>query len=149
MYILADGKLKKPQGQLYPEGAKYSSPGAGVHSTASDMGVFYQMMRNGGTSEGKRILSRSSVDMMTAIHTGTLDSFMPGTGWGLGWIVVREPLGTLSLSSIGTYGHSAYSGSYGWVDAKKDLVGVFLVSGPRGHWEARDVFMAMASAAVD
>jgi len=145
-YSLRDGTLSKSNGDLYPEGARFASPAAGMNSTASDMAVFCQMMLNGGSYNGVRILSRSSVDMMTAVHVGDLQPGWAGMGWGLGWRVVREPMGTLSLASVGAFAMGSGRG-YGWVDPAKDLVGVLLFDGYRA-FEVRDTFMAMAAAAI-
>src|SRR5687768_10318740 len=47
-------------------------PSGGLFSTAQDMFRFYQMVLNGGTWEGKRIVSTDSVAMMTKTQTGNL-----------------------------------------------------------------------------
>ena len=147
-YVSEDGKLRKVDADLYPTGARLSNPAFGAHSTAADMAAFYQMMLNGGTYRGRRLLSPAAVRAMTMVHTGNLAAgFSPGKGWGLGWEIAHEPSGTLSLTSIGTFGHGAASSSYGWVDPTKDLVGVILIMRP-GAGEVRDAFMAMAAAAI-
>ena len=146
--VSEDGKLRKVDADLYPTGARLSNPAFGAHSTAADMAAFYQMMLNGGTYRGRRLLSPAAVRAMTMVHTGNLAAgFSPGKGWGLGWEIAHEPSGTLSLTSIGTFGHGAASSSYGWVDPTKDLVGVILIMRP-GAGEVRDAFMAMAAAAI-
>ena len=49
----------------YPEVTKhYFSGGAGLSSTAYDYAVFLQMIMNGGTYNGKTILSKRTVEMM-------------------------------------------------------------------------------------
>lgn len=49
-------------------------------------------------------------------------------------------------------GHDGRQGTYGWVDAKKDLVGLFLIQrlieGRSGHGPERAAFVAMAAAAI-
>lgn len=100
--------------ELPPEGGKYS--------TASDLYAFYQMMANGGTYNKRRVFSRGSVELMTAVHTAELKQ-----SWGLGWSVVRDPAGTLQLESAGTFGHGGAFGTYGWIDPRKDLIGVLLI----------------------
>jgi CubicO group peptidase (beta-lactamase class C family) len=62
-------------------------------------------------------------------------------------IVVRTADGTLPPTSIGAYGHGCAFGTYGWVDPKKDLVGVFLVQQPDVPTE-RSALMAMAASAI-
>jgi CubicO group peptidase (beta-lactamase class C family) len=155
-YTLEKGKLK-PMGPdtlgggdwKYRKGARNPIPAGGLYSTASDLATCYQMMLSGGTHNGKHILSRPTVGVMTALHTGELKAGNPGTGYGLAWAVVRDPMGSLSLPgcSIGTYGHGGAFGTYGWVDPKKDLVGVFLVQRP-GATDERNAFMSIANSAI-
>jgi len=148
VYVLDQGKLQKGPWDFNDKDVKYPYPEGGMYSTAADLAAFYQMMLNGGTYNGKRILSRATVDMMTSVHTGDLAAgHAPGMGYGLSWAVVRTPDGTLPLASIGTYGHGGAFGTYGWVDPKKDLVGVFLVQQPDVPTE-RSAFMAMAASAI-
>lgn len=158
LYNLENGKLVRsgPEAlagdpSLYRRGAKYSGPEYAMYSTASDLFGFYQMMLNGGTHDGKRVLSKATVGMMTALHTGMIDpaGHSPGKGYGLAWTVVKEPLGTLLLQSEGTYGHGGAFGTEGWIDPKKNLVGVFLIQRSRGGdgMEA-NAFKAMTAAAI-
>jgi CubicO group peptidase (beta-lactamase class C family) len=135
----------------YRKGAKYSGPEYAIFSTASDLFLFYQMMLNGGTLNGKRLLSRSSVDMMTKVHTGDLKAgHNPGMGFGLTWEVVKDPIGSFALLSPGTFGHGGAFGTHGFIDKAKDLVGVFMIQSTRGPaTDAKYAFMAMAEAAVE
>jgi len=158
VYALDDGKLKRAGPEtgggdpaLYKKGARYSGPEYGLLSTAADLAAFYQMALNGGVSNGKRILSRAGVEMMTSLHTGSIDpaGHSPGMGYGLAWTVVKEPLGTLQLQSIGSYGHGGAFGTQGWVDPKKDLVGVFLIHRSRGGGaDESNAFKQMTAAAI-
>ena len=50
---------------------KNDSGGAGAVSTASDYMRFSQMLLNGGILEGNRVLSRTTVRLMTSDHLGT------------------------------------------------------------------------------
>jgi CubicO group peptidase (beta-lactamase class C family) len=148
VYVLDKGKLKKADWDFSGNGAKYPFPEGGMYSTALDLAAFYQTMLSGGSYNGKRILSRATVEMMTDVHTGSLQAgHAPGIGYGLAWAVVRTADGELPLTSIGTYGHGGAFGTYGWVDPKKDLVGVFLVQQPEVSTE-RNAFMAMAASAI-
>jgi CubicO group peptidase (beta-lactamase class C family) len=153
-YILKEGKPVKytadPLGEgamKFREGARYSLPEGGVYSTAADLFRFHQMMLNGGTLEGARLLSKASVTAMTRVHTGDLTTSTPGMGWGLGWFVAKPGPGTLGLLSPGTYGHGGRYGTYVFVDPRRDLIGVFLIHREGGS-EERNAFVAMANAAV-
>jgi len=144
-HVFENGTWRNVYADLYPPGAKLSSPAFGMHSTAEDMAAFYQMMLNRGVHQGGQFLSISSIDMMTAVHTADLQAgFSPGMGWGLGLEIVRERTGMLP---VGAFGHGAASSSYAWVDSQKDLVGVILVIA-RGAGNVRDTFVTLAEAAA-
>jgi CubicO group peptidase (beta-lactamase class C family) len=88
---------------------------------------------------------------MTTLHTGDLEAgHSPGMGYGLAWTVVRNPLGTLSMTSIGTYGHGGAFGTLGWVDPKKDLVGVLLIQRSSGGGsDEQNAIRQLAAAAIE
>lgn len=150
VYALRNGKLQSMGDYIYRKGAKYPMPEGGMYSTAKDMAAFYQMMLNGGTYNGHRVLSKASVETMTMLHTGNLPVWSStATGYGLGWAIVRSPNGTLTLSSVGTYGHGGAFGTQGWVDTARGLVGVFMVQNSGGGSEpAHAAFREIANAAV-
>ncbi|SRR5581483_633489 len=155
-YTLENGKLKLMGEDTlgggryrYRKGVRNPLPEGGLYSTASDLAAFYQMMLNGGMLNGKRILSKATVDLMTRVHTGDLKTANPGTSYGLSWSVVSDPMGSLALPllSTGSYGHGGAFGTYGWVDPKQDMVGVFLVQRPSASDE-RNAFMSLAGSAI-
>jgi CubicO group peptidase (beta-lactamase class C family) len=87
---------------------------------------------------------------MTSLHTGDLRAgHLPGTGFGLTWEVTRQPLGTLALMSIGSFGHGGAFGTHGWIDPAKDLVGVFLIQHVGYTGNAKAVFMGMVGSAIN
>ncbi len=156
VYGRKDGHLAKADGNIlagdpleFRKGAKYSGPEHMMYSTAWDLAQFYQMMLNHGTWNGKRLLSPSSVATMTLLHTGDLKAgHNPGTGFGLTWEVTKNNQGTLTGQQIGTFGHGGAFGTYGWVDPKQNLVGVFLVQSTVDTRSVRDAFVGMANAAI-
>jgi len=158
VYKLVDGKLQRSGGDIlggdpsqYRKGSKYSAPEFGMYSTASDLVALYQMMLNGGSYNSKRLLSRASVNLMTTLHTASIEpaGHSTGMGYGLAWTVVRDPLGTLQLQSQGTYGHGGAFGTQGWVDPEKDLIGVFLIQrSGGGSSDESNAFKALAAAAI-
>ena len=110
----------------YVEGPRTSfSAGAGLLSTATDYATFLQMMLNGGTFDGKRVLSRKTVESMTVDHLGDI-AFRPGQGFGLGFSVVEDPAALGLPASVGEFGWGgAYHSTY-WVDPAEELVVVYL-----------------------
>ena len=156
IYQSKDGKLARASGNLlggdplkYRKGAKYSGPEFALYSTAEDLALFYQMMLNKGTLNGRRLLSPASVETMTQVHTGDLKAGHElGTGFGLTWEVTKDPLGTLTGQSKGTFGHGGAYGTYGWIDPKRDLVGVFMIQFSGNRKDVRDTFIEIAAASI-
>jgi CubicO group peptidase (beta-lactamase class C family) len=106
----------------YADGPRKSfSGGAGLLSTAADYARFLQMLLNGGELDGARLLSPTTVALMTTNHVG--DLYQPnGDGWGYGFSVVRDLGPKTEPTSVGAYSWGgAYHSSY-WVDPKEDLV---------------------------
>ena len=123
-------------------------------STAADLARFLQMMLNKGTLNGRTVLSAAAVEAMTASHTGTMPAgYSPGAGQGFGFEVVREPLGMVRYTSVGTFEKAGFYRTYIWADPAKDLLGVILMQRNTGGYQADmadevNVFMAMAAAAI-
>lgn len=75
---------------------------------------------------------------------------MPGTAFGLTVEVVRDGggLGEEHLLSAGTFGHGGAFNTHGWMDKKKDMIGIFLIQNAFASGDIKYAFMAMANAAV-
>ena len=100
----------------------------GLYSTAGDVTLFYQMMLNGGVTNGKRILKKETVALMTHTQTGNIKTgFVDGMSWGLGFQVVKEPRGVTEMLSAGTYGHGGAYATQSWGDPKRGLVQVMMI----------------------
>jgi CubicO group peptidase (beta-lactamase class C family) len=110
---------------MYVDGPRKSfSGGAGILSTARDYAAFLQMMLNKGTYNGKKILSRKSVELMTVDHLRSIP-YADGAGFGLGF-EVTDDVG--ARGRVGSYGEFGWGGAYHstyWVDPKEDLVVVY------------------------
>ena len=105
------------------------NPSGGLYSVAGDLVRFYQMVLNGGDLNGKRILSADAVKQMTSLQSGELSTgFTPGNGWGLGFCLVREPVGVTEMLSPGTFGHGGAFGTQGWIDPKQEMIFILLVA---------------------
>jgi CubicO group peptidase (beta-lactamase class C family) len=126
------------------------NPSGGLFSTAGDLAKFYQMILNGGQYNGKRLVSESAVKEMTRIQTGELQTgFTPGNGWGLGWCVVRQPLGPTSELSAGTFGHGGALGTQGWVDPTRRMIFVLMIQRTEfGNSDASDIRRTFQELAV-
>lgn len=62
---------------------RYPMPAGGLFSTASDVAKFCQMILNGGTVGGKRLVSEAAIHEMTKVQNGGME----GKNYGLGWAV--------------------------------------------------------------
>ncbi|MEA2858673.1 MAG: hypothetical protein QOC72_712 [Methylobacteriaceae bacterium] len=117
---------------------KWESGGGGATSTAADYMRFLQMLLNGGELDGRRYLSRPTVNYMTSDHLGdkianrvtTMDPSCEGYGFGLG-VAVRLQAGIAgAIGSAGDYYWSGVFGTYYWVDPAEDLAVVFMAMAP-------------------
>jgi CubicO group peptidase (beta-lactamase class C family) len=109
----------------YMKGPRKSfSGGAGLLSTANDYARFLSMLLNGGELDGKRLLGRKSVELMTTDHLNGVP-YREGLGFGLGFEVVKDLGARGKPGSVGEYGWGgAYHSTY-WVDPKEQLVVVY------------------------
>jgi CubicO group peptidase (beta-lactamase class C family) len=103
-------------------------PSGGLYSTARDISRFYQMMLNGGTWHGKRLLARKTVAEMTRTQTGDIKTgFTDGASWGYGFCVVKSPQGVTRMLSPGTFGHGGAYGTQSWADPAKNLIMILMI----------------------
>jgi CubicO group peptidase (beta-lactamase class C family) len=116
------------------------SGGAGISTTADDYMRFCQMLLNGGSLDGRRYLSRSTVALMTSDHLGpkVATPVQPGEvlmgvqgyTFGLGFMV-RQGAGIAGVhGSEGDYAWGGIGGTYFWVDPKEQLIGVMMAQTP-------------------
>lgn len=123
----------------------FELPAGGCLTTAHDFFRFAECFRRGGELGGTRILSPSTIGVMTSNQTGDLpnglwDYARAGKGWptfpaylGYGFFVRGEgawyptPFGL--ASSPATYGGFGAGSNCFWVDPERELVCVFLSAG--------------------
>lgn len=147
--IVRAGEGSLGQGS-YVDGPRTAfSGGAGLLSTASDYARFLQMLLDGGTLDGARVLAPATVALMTRDHLGTLYSADGALGFGLGFEVLLDPGRAGQYGSAGRYGWSgAYATNY-WVDPGEDLVAVLMLQLlPRGGLDLADKFRTLVYQAI-
>jgi CubicO group peptidase (beta-lactamase class C family) len=102
--------------------------GGGLYSTLHDLWKFGQMTLNGGTFNGKRIISRKTLEDMTTNH---LKPNTPAFHWGDNYQDFRYGLGfSLLLSDLlspDTYNHEGYGRSTLYMDPTERLVAVYFI----------------------
>jgi CubicO group peptidase (beta-lactamase class C family) len=129
-------------------------PAGGLFSTARDYFKFCQMMLNGGTWNGHRLLSRESVAAMTRTQTGDIKTgFTEGMSFGFGFAVVKRPAGVTGMLSPGAYGHGGAYGTQAWVDPEKEMVFILMIQRAKlpnaDASEVRREFQEAAAGALD
>jgi len=110
------------QGEVHDENA-YALGGvaghAGLFSTAADLSIFAQMMLNGGTYGGVRVVADSTVAMFTKREAGTR---------ALGWDTCNGQGGCGSNLSERAFGHTGYTGTSIWIDPDREMFVVLLTN---------------------
>ncbi|GGI23936.1 serine hydrolase domain-containing protein [Pedobacter mendelii] len=126
----------------------YFAGGAGLVSTSKDYGVFLQMLLNGGTYNGKRILSENSVNLMTTNQIGSIP-FGDNT-FGLGFEFVTDKGAKKFGKSVGSYSWGGFFGSNFWVDPKKKIVAqIYVQQWPFSHGEIAEKFQSIIYKAIN
>lgn len=164
-YVLQAGKGR----QMHDPAAKSAwgrkpkllSGGGGLVSTSTDYHRFAQMLLNEGELEGTRILSPSTVRLMTSNHIpGGRDltqvsrslfseATNEGVGFGLGFAVNMAPHKTLVPGSVGEFYWGGYFSTAFFIDPVERLIMVFMTQvGPSMAYNVRRELKTMIHAAM-
>jgi len=130
------------------------SGGGGLVSTTMDYARFCQMLLNGGTLDGNRLLGRKTLELMAADHLSPQvkikgDLVPAGHGFGLGFAVRREAGIAPFLGSKGQFFWSGMAGTFFWIDPQEDLFAVFMMQGPGQRQHTRTLVRNLVYAAVE
>jgi len=73
-----------------------------------------------------------------------------GTGFGLGFGVVIDPVASLGICSAGEYSWGGAGGTAFWVDPKKQLIAILMTQAQPGPWqrEFRELFRQLVYQAI-
>ncbi len=122
---------------------------SGLHTTAADYWRFCQMLLNGGTFAGKRLLGPRTVTLMAENHLEEGTEYRQGLGFGLGVAVVTDRAKTNSPYSVGSCFWGGSQGTVFWIDPAEQLVGVLMVQvRPGGRLQLREKFAALVYSAI-
>jgi CubicO group peptidase (beta-lactamase class C family) len=124
-----DGKTVKHPGVAdYSKPPVFPSGGGGLVSTASDYMRFCQMLLNGGTLDGQRILSPLTVNLMrTNMLPQSAPTMGPGTGFGLDFAVIEDPAAGGGYGGEGAYFWGGYAGTWFWIDPVYQLIVIGMI----------------------
>jgi CubicO group peptidase (beta-lactamase class C family) len=129
----------------------WRSGGGGMVSTAADYARFLQMFANGGQLDGVRLISRKSIDLMTAdalppdVKMGAdmwrFEALEPsarmGQGFGLGFAVRTEQGRNPLPGSPNDYYWGGAWGTYFWHDPRERMYVVFMMQSPASRLRYR------------
>jgi CubicO group peptidase (beta-lactamase class C family) len=133
---------------------RFFAGAGGLAGTAEDYLRFCQMLLNGGQLDGRRVVSRKTIESMTANHIGSAPLWQDtyrGFGFGLGFRVRMDLGQSATLGSVGEYGWGGAYGTYFWVDPKEQMIGILMIQlMPYAHVNVRPEFQnAVTQAIVD
>jgi CubicO group peptidase (beta-lactamase class C family) len=116
----------------------FYSGGGGLVSTAQDYFRFSQMLLNGGSLDGRRIIGSRTLRFMTQNHIpggadmaqyatgGFSETAYEGVGFGLGFANKLDPVGNGYPATAGSYFWGGLASTLFWVDPAEELVVVFM-----------------------
>jgi CubicO group peptidase (beta-lactamase class C family) len=137
-----------PESQRSYASVSFFSGGGGLVSSASDYMRFAQMVLNGGSYNGARILGPKTVYYMGLNHltpaaraegVGEFQNadLYAGQSMSLGFGVVTEPGLMPATSSIGELSWSGAAGTKFWIDIEEEIIGIALVQQYSAPWPLR------------
>jgi CubicO group peptidase (beta-lactamase class C family) len=160
--FLPDAKGAQPPVEDVSQRPRWLSGGGGLVSTAEDYWRFCEMILNGGSYHGTRILSPQTVKLMSqnelprdiafGAETAELADLAPtpemDQGFGLGFAVrVAEKHNPLP-GAIGMLQWYGVFGTSFWIDPRSDLIGVQMLQVANGGGVYRRLFRTLAYRAL-
>ncbi|MDI5969130.1 serine hydrolase domain-containing protein [Streptomyces sp. SL13] len=164
LYLPGPDGTAVPGGELGKVGSRPPrtlSGGGGLLGTARDYHRFTQMLLGRGTYDGVRLMGSRTVDYMTRNHLphgADLAAFgrplfsetpFDGTGFGLGFFVVGDPVALRGIASVGEYGWGGAASTLFWVDPAEEItVSFFTQLLPSGTHPLRAQLRALVHQAL-
>jgi CubicO group peptidase (beta-lactamase class C family) len=130
--------IDDPEQSPYRRRRSFLSGGGGLVSTTVDYLRFCHMLVNRGELDGRRIIGRKTLELMTANHLpdqgelaqmatgGFGESEFSGVGFGLGFAVGKGPAATATAGSPGEYYWGGAASTAFWVDPVEGVTVVFM-----------------------
>lgn len=117
---------------------KMASGGGGLFSTMADYHNFCSMLLNQGEFNGKRLIGRKTLELMTVNHlpnnqdltemseSAFSETPYAGVGFGLGFSVMLDPAKSQTTSDVGEYGWGGAASTVFMINPKEDMFIIFL-----------------------
>ncbi len=151
----------KGASSVYLDDRAFLSGGGGLVSSLGDYHRFCQMLLNGGVLDDQRLLSPTTIEFMTQNHLPGGQSMsemgdetfsetrMDGSGFGLGFSVVTNPVEAMAPVSEGAFSWGGAASTYFWIDPAEELVGIMMTQlMPSAAYPLRPQFQQLAYAAI-
>lgn len=131
----------KPYLATAPPASTKPLPSGGLISSTKDIGCFYTMLLNKGVYNGQRIISEKGIKQLTTSVTKDKKAgFIPGSAWGLGFGLVKDPQGVSAMLNPGTFGHGGAFGTQAWVDPISETIYVLMIQRTKfGNSDGSDI----------
>jgi CubicO group peptidase (beta-lactamase class C family) len=128
--------INRPENQGYVHDPTALSMGgvaghAGLFSTVQDVSKWCRMMLGGGMVDGVRIMRRGTVSRMTSPQSPFV-----GEERGFG-VDIASDYNVRGELTVGSYGHTGFTGTSIWLDPANDLFVVLLTNGVHGKPPAK------------
>lgn len=141
------------------ETATMHSGGGGLVGTIDDYARFSEMLRQGGTVNGHRIIGSRTLNFMMRNHlAGDIASMGPqsfaeqpmeGMGFGLGGAVVLDPALARCPGSVGDFSWGGMASTFFWLDRQHDMTVVFFTQlSPSSSYPSRAELKALVQGAL-
>jgi len=129
-YQEVDGKLTPQENSWsgrnpFSSDTRYCQAGTGLNGTIEDYARFCQMILNGGTFNGKRILGKRTIEMMATDQLPHPNSGGANFCFGLGFKIYPDPKDYPGYTSMISPGALAWGGMYNTdyiIDPKENLI---------------------------
>lgn len=136
---------------------KWESGGGGLVATTGDYARFLQMLVNGGTLDGTRILSPESVQLMRKNEVSPATDVKPwayyypgaGFGYGLGFGVRIGPGEDGVPGFVGEMAWGGAAGTYFWAYPDHDMVMILMVQTPTQRGRIQPILKTLIYEAIE
>jgi len=130
--------MDDPEQSSYRRQRSYLSGAGGLVSTTADYLRFCQMLVGRGELDGRRVIGRKTLELMTCNHLpggrdlsevaigGFGEAGFSGAGFGLGFAVGQGPAATAVAGSVGEYYWGGAASTAFWIDPVENLAVVFM-----------------------
>jgi CubicO group peptidase (beta-lactamase class C family) len=144
---IQEGTFSHSADYPYSGPKKLFAGGAGLVSSAEDYARFCQMMLDNGMVNGKRPLSRKSIELMTCDQLGKISTEM-GYGLGFGVEGVKAPMAEIGSPGSYDWGGFFYTGFT--IDPKEQMIVIFMAQlHPTGGVNISDKVKTLAYQAIN